>query len=92
MPDNEETLLEPGVIRKKIIPVRPETPTRHAIELVIVQRENLEGKITTPSLTIRGKLDTYIESWGFAKDLGVALIVAAFYMSEWSFYVSRGKK
>lgn len=84
-------LLEPGVVRRKVIQVRPVTPTREAIELIIIQRINDEGVLTTPTITVMGTIPTYIESWRFALDYGRAWIVASFFSMEWTMYVN-GKK
>ena len=70
------------VIHRKVFTVRPLTPTRKAIELVVVQRVNDENQLTSPTLTRRGKVDTYIESWQFARDYGVQWIAASVYMLD----------
>jgi len=75
------------IVRKKVIPIRPLTPTREAIELVVIQRLNDTNELTTPTVTFMGNVTTYIESWQFCLDLGVAWIVASFFMLEWSMYV-----
>ena len=82
---------DPNIIRKKIIPIRPLTPTREAIELVIIQRVNDEKELTIPTLTYRGVMPTYIESWQFCLDFGAAWIHASFFMLEWTMYV-KGKR
>lgn len=74
--------LDNNVIHRKVFVVRPLTPTRKAIELVVVQRLNNEGELTTPTLTRRGKVDTYIESWQFARDYGVQWVAASVFMLE----------
>jgi hypothetical protein len=92
IPEKSSEIVETGVVRKKIILVRPLTPTREAIELVIVQRINDNGNITTPTITVRGAMPSYIESWRFALDYGRAWIVASYFMAEWSLYVTANKR
>lgn len=74
--------LDNKVIHRRIFTVRPLTPTRKAIELVVIQRVNDQNQLTSPTLTRRGKVDTYIESWQFARDYGVQWIAASVYMLD----------
>lgn len=72
-----------NLIRQEIITIRPLTPTREAIELVVSQRLNDRNELTLPTITRRGKIDTYVESPQFALDYGIAWVNAAYIAFKW---------
>ena len=82
--DSEDLLdvIDNKIVHRKVFVVRPLTPTRKAIELVVTQRLNDAGELTSPTLTRRGKVDTYIESWQFARDYGVQWVAASVFMLD----------
>lgn len=89
--NSDSTSSDNKVVRRKLIPIRLLTPTRPAIELEVIQRLDDDGRLTIPTITVRGVLPTYIESWQFALDYGIAMVVASFYAQEWTTYME-GKR
>jgi len=76
--------LTPNVIRKIEIVVRGGTRTREAIKIIVSQEaRHGDGEILQPTIEVSGTFDSRIESSRFARDMGMAFIVAAHYFDEW---------
>jgi hypothetical protein len=63
--------------RKRIITIRHETPSRRGIVLIVAQKQNELGDWTVPVITFDGPMLPMLESGRYARDVGIALIVAA---------------
>ena len=68
--------------RKRVITIRHETPSRRRIALLVVQTQNALGEWMVPIITLEGTIDSMLESGRYARDLGIALIVAAWTFEE----------
>jgi len=87
-----ENLPEHAPLRKREIIVRGGTLTREPIEIIVTQETSDDGKIIyLPTIEVVGKFDQAIESGRFARDMGIAFIVASYYFDKWSQYVT-GKR
>lgn len=64
-------------IRKVVVPIRYQTASRAAISIIVAQTQNALGLWTVPIITFEGPLGPFLESGRFARDLGVAFIVAS---------------
>lgn len=72
-----------GEFRRHKFTIRPGTATRRPLALLVVQRQTATGEITACTLTVNGKVESYIESAQYAQDLGQGLISASTLMREW---------
>ena len=64
-------------VRKVVIPIRYQTPSRSAISIIVAQTQNALGNWTVPIITFEGPVGPFLESGRFSRDLGTAFIVAA---------------
>ncbi|MCI0549888.1 MAG: hypothetical protein L0287_02935 [Anaerolineae bacterium] len=65
--------------RVRTIIVRHPTPSRKAIALVVSQLQDAKGNWLAPTILFNGPMSPIVESGRYARDVGMALIVAAFY-------------
>ena len=63
--------------RKIIIPIRYPTPSRAQIVIVVSQLRDDLGRWMVPVIVFEGPLGPFLESGRYARDLGVAFIVAS---------------
>lgn len=72
------------MIKKRVrtIPIRPPTQSRRSIFIIVVQLQNAKGSWLTPTITFEGPVNLVLESGRYARDVGIALIVAAFYYDQ----------
>lgn len=69
--------------RKRVITVRYATPSRRRVVVIVAQSQDLRGNWLVPLITFEGFTQVILESGRFARDAGLALIVAAFLYDEW---------
>jgi len=69
-------------IHKVVIPIRYPTPSRKQIVLIVSQTQSITGHWTVPIITFEGPLGPFLESGRFARDLGEAFIVAAYFYDQ----------
>ena len=65
--------------RNKIVPIRYPTESRTSINIIVAQSQNVMGQWMVPIITFEGPLGPFLESGRFARDLGVAFIVASYW-------------
>jgi len=68
--------------RTRVIPIRSATQSRRAIFIIVSQTQNVMGKWVTPTITFEGPVNLILESARYARDVGIALIIAAFYYDQ----------
>jgi len=68
--------------RKRIITIRHATPSRRGIVLIVAQLQNPMGKWLVPTITFDGPMMPILESGRYARDVGIGLLVAAFFYNE----------
>jgi hypothetical protein len=76
-------------VRKVIIPIRYPTPSREQIVIIVAQTQSSTGHWMVPLITFEGPLGPFLESGRFARDLGEAFIVAAYFYDQMMLYVKR---
>lgn len=69
--------------RHKKITIRPSTPSREEICVIVAQIKNDLGEWMAPTITVSGPIQQIIESGRFARDVGVALLVANYRYEQW---------
>lgn len=69
--------------RHRKITVRPSTPSREEIHVIVAQLQNDLGEWMVPTITVSGPIPQIIESGRFARDVGVALLVANYRYEQW---------
>jgi len=74
--------------RKRTITIRHTTPSRRKIVIIVAQNQNQLGEWMTPIITFEGPLNPILESSRYARDVGIGLIVAAFFADEFMLRVS----
>jgi hypothetical protein len=70
-------------LRKRVITIRHATPSRRKIVVIITQSQDPLGNWMVPLIMFEGFTEVIIESGRFARDTGIALLVAAYLSSEW---------
>jgi hypothetical protein len=65
--------------RSKIVPIRYPTQSRKNIVIIVAQSQNAMGKWLVPVITFEGPVDPFLESGRYARDFGVAWIIAAYW-------------
>ena len=68
--------------RKHIITIRHPTPSRRKIVVIVAQTKDALGNWLTPIITFEGPLTPMLESGRYARDVGIALIVSAYFHDE----------
>lgn len=86
MPTNNELKT-----RKRIITIRHATPSRRRIFVIVSQTQNALGEWLTPIITFEGPVNLILESGRYARDVGVALIVASYFHDEFMLRVLDGE-
>lgn len=76
-------------VRTKTIPIRYPTQSREKIAIVVEQLKNDTGHWTVPTIKFQGQLEPHLESGRFARDLGVAFIVASYWYDVFMLSVKR---
>lgn len=69
--------------RHKTITVRHATPSRNAIAVIVAQLQDAAGRWMVPTITLSGSWQYILESSRFARDVGIALLVASYIFDEW---------
>jgi len=69
--------------RKHVITVRRATPSRRKVVVIVAQSQDPLGNWLVPLITFEGFTQVILESGRFARDAGVALIVASYLYDEW---------
>lgn len=70
-------------IRKRVITVRYATPSRRPVAVIVAQSQDPLGDWLVPLITFEGFSQVILESGRFARDVGIALIVASHIYDEW---------
>jgi hypothetical protein len=73
--------------RKRIITVRHATPSRRKIVVIVAQSQDMLGNWLTPIITFEGPVNLMLESGRYARDVGIALIVSAYFYDEMMLHV-----
>jgi hypothetical protein len=81
------TVMDVRKRRIRTISVRYPTPSREGIVISVVQRQDAMGRWMVPTITFSQNLQPIIESGRFARDVGMALIVASYFFDEFMTYV-----
>ena len=68
--------------RKVVIPIRYPTESRKQIAIIVAQSQNVMGHWVVPIITFEGPLGPFLESGRFARDLGMAFIVASYFYDQ----------
>ena len=68
--------------RKRIITIRHTTPSRRKIVLIVAQSQNALGEWMVPIITFEGPMSPMLESGRYARDVGIGLIVSAYFFDE----------
>lgn len=68
--------------RKRIITIRHPTPSRRKIVVIVEQTQDALGNWLTPIITFEGPVNLMLESGRYARDVGIALIVSAYFHDE----------
>jgi hypothetical protein len=69
--------------RSKTIFIRHPTPSREGISVLVAQLQDDLGNWMVPTITASGPIQQIIESGRFARDVGIALLVASYWYGEW---------
>ena len=69
--------------RSKTIVIRHSTPSREGIYVLVSQLQDDLGNWMVPTITASGSIQQIIESGRFARDVGIALLVASYWYGEW---------
>lgn len=69
--------------RIKTIIVRHSTPSREGISITVAQIQDDMGRWMVPTITTSGPIQQIIESGRFARDVGIALLVASWIHDQW---------
>jgi len=69
--------------RKRVITVRHATPTHRRVVVLVTQSDDVLGNWLVPLITFEGFSQNILESGEFARDAGIALIVASYIHKEW---------
>jgi hypothetical protein len=77
--------------RKRIITIRHPTPSRRKIVVIVAQTQNALGEWLTPIITFEGPVNLMLESGRYARDVGIALIVSAYFYDEFMMRVVNGE-
>lgn len=77
--------------RKRIITIRHPTPSRRKIVVIVAQTQDALGNWLTPIITFEGPLTPMLESGRYARDVGIALIVSAYFYDEFMLRVLDGE-
>lgn len=70
-------------IRKRVITVRHATPSRRRVVVIVAQSQDALGNWLVPLITFEGFTQVILESGRFARDAGIALLVASYLHDEW---------
>lgn len=76
MPGNEPQT------RKVVIPIRYPTLSRRRIVIVVAQSQDVMGRWMVPLITFEGPVGPLLESGRYARDLGVAFIMASYFYDQ----------
>jgi len=77
--------------RKRIITIRHATPSRRKIVFLVTQSQDALGNWLTPIITFDGPIIPMLESGRYARDLGIALIVSAYFYDEMMLHVKNSE-
>lgn len=68
--------------RKRVITIRHPTPSRRKIVVIVAQSQDVLGNWLTPLITFEGPVHLIMESGRYARDVGIGLVVAAYFYDE----------
>lgn len=77
--------------RTRIITIRHPTPSRRKIVVIVAQTQDALGNWLTPIITFEGFAKLILESGRYARDVGIALIVSAYFYDEFMLSVMDGE-
>ena len=70
--------------RIKTITIRHPSPSRGGQYVIVAQLQDAAGRWMVPTITCSESIQQMIESGRYARDVGVALLVANYWFEQWT--------
>ena len=71
-------------VRQRVFTILKKTTTRLALRFVVAQRQDEDGNLLLSTLSVIGRIYSYIEAPGYVRDIAFKLAAAAEQMEEWN--------